>query len=310
MTSPYTIPDPPTLLAQMQLLAGQKSVITWVGTDMSRHPLAGGVAPELSIQDGVIVTSVKGAMGTWKHLDQSSAHQDGATWLDAVYDPHEIDLGITIGAQSPHGYRKVFRQWVDSWDAKLTGTLFWFTAEFGEWWLTLRFLNGPDDDLKVNPAHQTKGEFTWTGRADQPFWQSFDSSSSLVASSATTLVDPLGLNADNFLSLFNRGDQSGWPRYLCQGPFTKMSIADANSGATVSFGPLTAGQTALVTTEPRIQSVTNLTTGDNLYPLLTGRFLTSIPAAKTLRIPVTVTGATAGVTQINGSLTPLRKWPE
>lgn len=306
----YTIPDPPTLLAQMQLLAGQKSVITWVGGDGSRHPLAGGLAPEVVIQDGVILTSVKGAMGTWKHLDQSSAHQDGATWLDAVWDPHEIDLTVTIAAQTPHGYRHVARRWVDSWDPKTTGTLFWFTPELGEWWLTLRMLQGPDDELKVNPAFQTKGQFTWTARADDPFWQSFDSSSSLIASGATTLVDPLGINANGFLSLFNRGDQNSWPRYLLQGPFTQVTIADAGSGDSVSFGPLPAGETVLITTLPRIQSVKNLTSGANLYDLLTGRFQTSIPARVTQRIAVSVTGATSGVTQINGSLTPLRKWPE
>lgn len=294
----------------MQLLAGRKSVITWVGADGSRHPLSGGLAPELSIQDGVILTSVKDAMGTWKHLDQSSAHQDGATWLDAVWEAHEIDLGITIAAQSPHGYRIAQRRWMDSWDPKTTGTLFWFTPELGEWWQTLRLLQQPDDEFKMGPAYQTKGDFVWYGRADNPFWQSFDSSSSLIASGAATLTDPLGLNANGFLSLFNRGDQSAWPRYLAQGPFTLLTIADAVTGTPVTFGPLAAGQTVLITTEPRIQSITNLTSGVNLYPELTGRFQNSIAAGVTQRIAVSVTGAASGVTQINGSLTPQRKWPE
>lgn len=310
MTTPYTIPDAPPLLAQMQLLAGQKSVITWIGANGTRIPLSGGTAPELSIQDGTILTSIKGVMGSWKHLDQASAHQDGATWLDAVWEPQEIDLTVTIGAQTPHGYRHAARQWMDSWDPKITGTLFWFTPELGEWWLTLRMLSEPQDEIKTGPAFQTTGSFVWPARADLPFWQSFDSSSSLVASGATTLVDPLGINANGFLSLFNRGDQASWPRYLVQGPLTLLTIADAGSGAIVSFGPVTAGETVLITTQPRIQSVTNLTSGANLYPLLSGRFQTSIPAFTTQRIAVSVTGATNGVTQINGSLTPYRKWPE
>lgn len=294
----------------MQMLAGTKSIITWIGVDNSIWPLSGGIAPELSVQDGVILTSLKGPMGTWKHLDQQSAHQDGTTWLDAVWEAHEIDLTVTIGAQSPHGYRNVQRQWMNSWDPKLTGTLCWFSPELGEWWLTLRMLQAPDDEFKVNPSYQTIGTYAWTARADQPFWSSFDSISSLVASGSTTLVDPLGINANNFLSLFNRGDQSGWPRYLIQGPLTTISIADSNSGLNVSFGPVSAGETVLITTLPRIQTVTNLTSGANLYPLLTGRFQTPIPAFTALPIAVNVTGATSGVTQINGSLTPLRKWPE
>lgn len=287
------------------------SVVTWVGADGSRWPLSGGMSPSIIVQDGVILTGgLKGLMAGWKHLDQASAHQDGTTWLDTVWEPAEVDLPIIIAGQSPAAYRSMQRQWMNSWDPKTTGTLFWWSSSFGEWWLTLRMLQEPGDALKTNPAFQTSAQFTWSARADMPFWSSFDSLSSLVAGSATNLVDPNAINPPNFLPLFNRGDQSGWPRYLAQGPFTKLTIGDANSGATVSFGPIAANTTVLITTLPRIQTVTNLTTGQNLYPLLSGRFQTPIPAGQGIRIPCTVTGATTGVTQINAALTPLRKWPE
>ncbi len=82
------------------------------------------------------------------------------------------------------------------------------------------------------------------------------------------------------------------------------------STGSVVFGPLKVGQIALITTLPSIRAVTDLN-GNNLYPLMQGRFDNPIPASPTgIHIPCTVTGATANLTQINASLTPLWKWPE
>lgn len=64
-----------------------------------------------------------------------------------------------------------------------------------------------------------------------------------------------------FLQLTNIGDQDGWPRYLVYGPGT-FSFGDGpNSSTMISFGPLTDGQVALITTLPRLRSVVDLTPG-------------------------------------------------
>lgn len=306
---PYTIPSPPTLWATNQLLSANQSIITWIGADGSRWPLSGGLAPMIAAQDGVNLLSIKGLMGSWKHLDQTSAHQDGVDWLDAVWDPTEVDMVVAIAGQTPSGYRKQQRGWMDSWDPKLTGKLVWFSQELGEWWLTMRMLKETDAELTTGPAFMTSQQFPWAARADQPFWTSFDSCSSLVANSSTNMVDPAGRNPNNFLPLWNRGDQAAWPRYLFKGPGT-IQIADANSNAHVTFGPLPAGQTVLITTEIRKRSIRELTTKQNYYPLLNGRFSTPVPAGAAPKIKVSVTGATSAKTQINAFLTPLRKWPE
>lgn len=63
--------------------------------------------------------------------------------------------------------------------------------------------------------------------------------------------------ATGYVPLTNIGDQPAWPRYLVYGPGT-FTIGDGLSGNSVTFGPLLENQIALLTTLPRLQSVTDL----------------------------------------------------
>lgn len=313
----YTPPSPPTIYATNRLLAADESLVTWIGADRSRHFLSGGLEPHPAVDEGVIVKDIKGLMAAFKHLDQQGARQDGVDWKDAVWDAQEIDFTITVFGQSPNGYRRAQKAWMDSWDPKRQGRLVWFSRMSGERWLDLRLLKEPGDQFKAGPASMTIQDFTWAARADIPFWTGADSTCTLVASNATTLTNPAG-GAKNFLPLWNRGDQDSWPRYIVKGPGT-FTIGDGTTSAKVVFGPLTAGQQVLITTLPRKRSIIELTTQVNLFPLLQGRFGSPVPAnadsripvaQRAVHIPVTVTGATTNVTRIDASLTPLWKWPE
>ena len=71
--------------------------------------------------------------------------------------------------------------------------------------------------------------------------------------------DNIVLTQSGFLNLTNLGDQDAWPRYVCYGPGTfTFSDGDSPSSNTVTFGPLLEGQIALITTEPRLRSVVDL----------------------------------------------------
>lgn len=62
-----------------------------------------------------------------------------------------------------------------------------------------------------------------------------------------------------FMNLTNRGDQDGWPRYLCYGPGTfTFSDGPAPSANTITFGPILEDQIVLVTTLPRLRGVIDL----------------------------------------------------
>lgn len=299
--------SPPSQLALQSLLGGMDSLVTWVGTDKSVWPISGGLAPRPPVGEGVQLLDIKGLHGPMKHIDQQGAHQDGATWLDAVYDVAEIDMTISVFGKDQVGRRRQFRRWLNSWEPKKTGRLWWFTADAGHWWMDLRLLQEPRDVLKGGDA--ASQQFAWSGRGDFPFWVSFDSmSTKLVASNATTLADPDGKAAPNFLQLWNRGDQDGWSVILLQGP-GDFTMGD-NGGPRRITLQLNAGELARINTLPNQRTVTEVNTGANIYPRLSGRFSTPIAAGASVRIPITVTGATPGVTSAVASLTPWRRWPE
>ncbi|MGW0052039.1 hypothetical protein [Nocardia nova] len=301
--------NPPTQLALQRLLSGLDSIITVVDANGVPWPLSGGLAPHEmgGYGEGAQIVDIKGLGAPVKHIDQQGAHEDGATWLDAVADVAEIDMTLVFFGRDAIGRRRVFRRWMNGWDAKRLCRMWWFTGEAGHWWMDLRQLQEVRDTLTAGDARTMK--VAWSARGDFPFWKSFDSiSTKLVASNATTLADPAGVAAPNFAQLTNRGDQDAWSVILCQGPGT-FTIGD-NGGPRRITLPLHAGELARIDTLPNKRTVVEVNTGANIYPRLQGRFSTPIASGATVRIPITVTGATAGVTSAVASLTPLRKWPE
>ena len=296
--TPLTLTNPASLWAQQSLLADDLSVLTWVGCDGRSWPLSGGMAP-IPPQEGVILEDIQGLHGPFTHLDQQGAHQDGVDWLDTVYDKAEIDMTLTFQGATAAGRRRVFRQFLAGWDPKRTGRLVWFTQELGEWWITLRMLSEPRDVLKAGDSPSVT--MKWAARADLPFWSSFDSVSPKWVAA--------GGSGSTFLPLWNRGDQDGWPRYLAQGPGT-FTFGDNGVGTRTISITLPRGQTALIPSLPNKNRITDVASGAYIFPLLRNRFATPIPAGAAVHVPVTVTGATAGVTSVLASLTPYRRWPE
>ncbi|MFM9261876.1 hypothetical protein ACKAMS_24885 [Rhodococcus sp. 5A-K4] len=283
--------------AQQSLLHDGLSVVTWVGSDGVRWPLSGGLAP-IPPASGVLLQTIKGLGAPFTHIDQQGAHQDGVDYLDTAFDKAMIDMKISVQASDPKGYRRTFRQWLAGWDPHKQGKLSWYTQECGEWWIKLRAAQDVSDSLSAGAV--SAAEFNWSARADFPFWSSFDSTSKTFIASAST--------DQGFLSLWNRGTEDGWPRYILQGPGI-FTFGD-NGGPRVLKMTLLAGQKVLMTSLPNRRTVRELNTNTNLYPNLVGRFSTPVHAGKEVHVPVTITGATPGVSSIAAALTPLRRWPE
>lgn len=306
MSTPITPTSPPTTWALESLLSGDDSIVTWHDTNAVTWPISGGMAP-MPPAAGVELVDIKGLHAPFKHVDQQGAHEDGVTWLDTTYDALELDMTVSIFGRNAAARRRVYRAWLAGWEPRKVGRLMWFTADMGHWWLDLRLFQEPREVIKAGDAASIT--MAWASRADFPFWQSFDSiSTKLVASNSVTLADPAGIAAPGFLQCFNRGDQDGWPVHLLQGPGI-FTLGD-NGGPRRITLPLNIGEIARVTTLPRKRTVVELNTGANIYSRLVGRFSTAVPAGAVVRIPVTVTGATAGVTSAITSLTPWRRWPE
>lgn len=76
-----------------------------------------------------------------------------------------------------------------------------------------------------------------------------------------TAADNTAASDSGYITLTNLGDQPAWPRYLLYGPGT-FTIGQPGTTNTVSLGPLLDGQIVLLTTQPRLRSVVDLTMTD------------------------------------------------
>jgi hypothetical protein len=299
--------NPPTTLALQSLLAGNDAIVTWLDTNGVPWPITGGMAPRPPLAGGVQMLDIKGLHAPFKHVDQQGAHQDGVTWLDTPYDALELDMTVSVFGRSARERRNIYRQWLAGWEPKKLGRMWWYTSDLGHWWLDMRLLQEPRDVIKAGDALSV--QYAWAARSDFSFWKSFDSiSTKLVAMNATTLGDPAEVAPSNFLQIWNRGDQDGWPIILLQGP-GDFEMGDNGGSRRISLH-LNAGELARINTLPNQRTVTEVNTGANIYPRLSGRFSTPVSAGAVVRIPITVTGATVGVTSALSSLTPWRRWPE
>lgn len=277
--------------------------------------LDGPLKPRPPLGEGVALEEIS-IKPIFKHIDQASAHQVGVTHQDTTWDAAEIEMGLTFRSGTRGGARTVFRRWLAGWNPDKTVRMAWYTSQLGNWWLDMRQLETMSD--KIPTGAQTSFQMRWNARADFPWWRSDDSRSPVMtADSSGNLVDPIKAThpllaaPTNFMRVTNWGDQTAFPTHLLQGPGV-FKLGDNGGTGTVTI-PVQAGQLVYVTTDPAVQTVTEINTGANLYPLITGRFSQGVPPAPggyEIRIPISVTGSMPGVTSALTRLTPLRRWPQ
>lgn len=196
-----------------RLIEGHEPFIAYRSYDgMITWHMMGPLSPIVGVQEGVIITaeSIRGMIPAWQTLDQAGANQDGVTFVDAVYNPAELDFVVEAHGNTPAQTRQVIRDWVSSWAAHRTGELSVFTRDNGMWWADVRWLKSPTDALMR--AKGNRQRFTWTARIDDAFWKSFDS------------VSTFGFTYDAMTDTFNYGNSqatdlgANWPlRYTGSG---------------------------------------------------------------------------------------------
>jgi hypothetical protein len=240
-------PEQITPAGEYQLLSSK--VPSWYYDSPSgniRFHLIGGRSPFPGVQTGIVCESLKSYDPDFDLLDSQGAHQDGVTYNDTVYGPTEYDFVLRTSSPTLVGAQHVFDDWLDSWDPKQLGRLTRYTERTGHWWCNVRKAKPMSDDLTIRQRSQ---RLTWTARNDLTFMQSVPS---------VCTFQPGGSGGNGFVSLTNRGDQVGWASHLCYGPGT-FGFGDGPGSTTmITFGPLEAGQIALITTLPRLRSVVDL----------------------------------------------------
>lgn len=159
-----------------QILKGDQPLVNYQSADGSVvFNLMGGMsAPnhDRSRPECIALRKLKGLIPPWQTIDQKGATEDGVTFLDALYDPIEIDADVTAIGRDPKHTRKVIRDWIAANDVKEPGQLSWWTQELGRWWADVRWFKTPTDDLMG--AQRNRQDFKWVWRGDNGFWRTYD----------------------------------------------------------------------------------------------------------------------------------------
>lgn len=134
--------------------------------------MGGPSIPDRTQPESIRVVDLKGLIPPWKSVEQKGATQDGSTWVDALYDPMDVEMVVDAVARNPVYHRKLIRDWIEAWDVKEEGELSWFTHQLGRWWAPVRWAKPPGDSLKI--GDHVEQRFTWNAKAYDAFWRSYD----------------------------------------------------------------------------------------------------------------------------------------
>ena len=253
-------------LQSTMLLEGIDPILRY--TDSTREfkwRLLGGESPWPGIQDGIICTQWPRNMAApFKHLDLQGAQQDGVTWTATVYDPPEIILPLEAHARTPQGISKVVSDWIASWNpvsnttdpTQPLGTLEYITLDRGYWMCNPRLTKTWQDEIKLSPRRLLVQKITHACRIDQAFWASIPSAS---------VFAPGGSGGTGFAPLTNIGDQPAWAAHVVYGPGIFGFGNGPASTSMITLGtetdPILDGQIVLVTTNPRLRSIVDVSPG-------------------------------------------------
>lgn len=164
--------------------------------------LMGGLAiADPSVPERVELKELRGLIAPWRVIDQKGASQDGVSFVDALYDPIEVQMDVRAVARTPARLRKVINDLIASIDIKKESELSWFTPQLGRWWTSVRWFKPPDEP--VGPLQSVNQKMMLRLRADSGFWQSYPHTDQF-----RFIYDD---DSDNFDRLTAEGDAiTGW----------------------------------------------------------------------------------------------------
>lgn len=225
----------------------------WVtsGSGASQYYISGPLAPWPGIQDGMLLTGgISGLSPAFKHIDLKSARQPGVTWTGTLYDVLEIKMSLQAHAQTPSRLSGVVSEWVGIWDPTLLNTIEYITNDHGYWYIPARLSKTWPDTWQH--TRRTFRVMTQTVRCDSGFW---------FGVPYISQFQPGGSGGSGLIGLMNIGSEEAWPTFLLTGPgtFSWSNGPSLSTSSLITFGPLTAGQRVLITTQPRVRNVIDLT---------------------------------------------------
>lgn len=135
--------------------------------------MMGGLAipDKYAAPERVEVVELKGLIPPWQVIDQKGATQDGVSFVDALYDPTEIELVVRVVGRDAAHAQWVFDKLCSALDVKRESELSFITHRMGRWWAKVRWFKPPVDTVaRIQSKSQ---QISLRLRADNAFWQSY-----------------------------------------------------------------------------------------------------------------------------------------
>lgn len=169
------------------------------------------------------VKDISGLIPPWRIIDQKGATQDGTTFVDALYEPIEVQIAGRVIGKDPKDAQRVYSCLIDSLDVKREAEFSWFTQALGRWWAPLRWYKTPTDSVQaITNKTQNVGLRL---RADNAFWQSYPSVALFQFGYQTAKDD---FNVDDVDDL-----GTGWTVFLSSGGSASGGV-HVNNGEVIS----------------------------------------------------------------------------
>lgn len=149
-------------LPSVSLQSANDEVVFWL--------MGGESMPWSTMPESVQIKSLKGLIPPWQTIDQQGANEDGTTFIDALYEPIEVELKALVTGRDHKHTRRVARHLLESIDVKKPAELGWRTHELGYWWAPVRWFKTAPNKYSGSPTEQ---EWDLVLRADSGFWQSY-----------------------------------------------------------------------------------------------------------------------------------------
>lgn len=264
--------------------------LTLVGTDGTSWDLADGPVYALAGTSGLGAPDAD-------HWWREAAAFDGSSHLGVRVPQREVTLPVQVQVQDALEWARIDRALWKGLDPRGECRLIVTTPEATSRYLPLRYVNGGNVDLEIDPYIMGESVYPLAFTAGDPYWLGAEVSVLYVAINDAALFPgpPFNINPSNTIShstVANPGDEPAWPRWDITGPYTAATVGVGGSVVTLST-PILAGESRTIDMDPRRRTVTT-GTGADAWLEVTEATFAPIPPGDAVDLDLDLTGSGTG----------------
>lgn len=262
-----------------------------VGTDGTVWDLATGPVYALAGTNGFGAPAVN---RWWR----DTAAFDGSSHRGYRTPMREVDLPVEVNTGTNLGWLDVDRALWKSLDPAGTCRLYVTTPEAVVRYLVLRYDDGGDETIEIDPAIFGQSIYPLKFTAGDPYWLGEEVVVTYEDDGAPAAFfpgPPFSLAVANSIqtgTVTNAGDVKSWPRWEIEGPYTAATVGLGTSLVTLDT-PILANQLRIIDMDPAHRTITD-ENGDDAWLEATVASFAAIPPGENVELALDITGSGSG----------------